>query len=153
VIGTRHASGTPSVAFLCDRCGGEVVQAIGAGERAANCPGCGATFGAISEGALTGSRQLSRCLRCGADRLYVQKDFSKKAGLWVFIVAAVLSVPTWGLSLLAATLIDLVLYYALGDATLCYGCGALHRGFRRNPAHGAFDIHTQEAVDRRMRTA
>ena len=96
---------------------------------------------------------LSRCLRCGLGRLYVQKDFNKKAGLWVFIVAAALSVPTWGLSLLLATVIDLALYCALGDATLCYGCGAVHRGFRRNPAHVAFDIHVQEAVDRPPRTA
>jgi hypothetical protein len=96
---------------------------------------------------------LSRCAHCGLDRLYVQKDFSKKAGLWVFIVAAALSVPTWGLSLLAATVIDLALYYALGDATLCYGCGAVHRGFPRNPAHGSFDIHVQESVDRQARTA
>ena len=71
----------------------------------------------------------------------------------VFIVAALLSVPTWGLSLLAATIIDLILYFALGDATLCYGCGALHRGFRKNPDHGDFDIHIQESVDRRVRTA
>jgi hypothetical protein len=73
--------------------------------------------------------------------------------LWVFIVAAVLSVPTWGLSLLAATFIDLVLYYRLGDATLCYACGAVHRGFPKNPAHGSFDIHVQESVDRCVRTA
>ena len=99
------------------------------------------------------SRLLTRCLRCGLDRLYTQKDFSKRAGLWVFVVAAALSVPTWGLSLLAATLIDLGLYYALGDATLCYGCGSVHRGFRSNPVHGPFDIHAQEAVDRRPRTA
>jgi hypothetical protein len=142
-----------SVAFLCDRCGREVVRQIPPGERPASCQGCGRTFAAPADGPAGGSPLLSRCLHCGQDRLYVQKDFNKKAGLWVFIVAAILSVPTWGLSLLAATLIDLVLYYALGDATLCYACGAVHRGFPRNPAHGAFDIHTQETVDRRPRTA
>ncbi len=141
-----------SVAFLCDRCGREVVEPLGPGAVPAACRGCGRTFQAPLLDSFE-PRLLSRCLHCGLDRLYVQKDFNKKAGLWVFIVAAVLSVPTWGLSLLAATLIDLVLYYALGDATLCYGCGAVHRGFRKNPAHGAFDIHIQETVDRRMRTA
>jgi len=29
----------------------------------------------------------------------------------------------------------------------------VHRGFPRNPAHGSFDIHMQELVDRRARTA
>ena len=153
MTGKRRPSRAASVAFLCDRCGAEAVQALGAGAPPASCRGCGLTFAASAEEALSGPRLLSRCLRCGVDRLYIQKDFSKKAGLWVFIVAAVLSVPTWGLSLVAATIIDCVLYYALGDATLCYGCGAVHRGFGRNPEHGNFDIHTQEAVDRRARTA
>lgn len=140
-----------SVAFLCDRCGREVVQAIGPLAVPASCPGCGRVFEGFEDG--LSANPLRHCLRCGLDRLYVQKDFNKKTGLWVFVVAAILSVPTWGLSLLAATLIDLVLYYALGDATLCYGCGAVHRGFHKNRAHGPFDIHVQEAVDRRARTA
>lgn len=147
-----RAARPPSAAFLCDGCGREVVQVIVRTERASACPGCGREHDLGRDGALLQSRLLSRCLRCGLDRLYVQKDFNKKAGLWVFIVAAALSIPTWGLSLVAATLIDLALYYALGDATLCYGCGTVHRGFRRNPQHGPFDIHVQEAVDRSPRT-
>ena len=143
----------PSAAFLCDGCGREVVQVFGRPRRAAACPGCGREHDLGRDDALLESRLLARCLRCGLDRLYVQKDFNKKAGLWVFVVAAALSIPTWGLSLLAATLIDLALYYALGDATLCYGCGTVHRGFLGNPEHGPFDIHVQEAVDRRPRTA
>jgi len=148
-----RAARPPSAAFLCDRCGREVVQIIERTGRAAACPGCGREHDLGRAGALLESRLLPRCLRCGLDRLYVQKDFNKKAGLWVFIVAAALSIPTWGLSLVAATLLDLALYYVLGDATLCYGCGTVHRGFRRNPEHGPFDIHVQEAVDRRPRTA
>lgn len=153
MIGRRRRPSGASVAFLCESCGREVVQAVGLAERPAACPGCGRTLPAppfVDPGAPT---ILSRCLRCGLDRLYVQKDFNKKAGLWVFIVAAVLSVPTWGLSLVAATLLDLGLYYALGEATLCYGCGAVHRGFAKNRGLAAFDIHTQEAVDRGARTA
>jgi len=143
----------PSVSFLCEGCGRENVRTLDAQAAGSACPGCGRSFVLHACENPARPAALSRCLCCGLDRLYVQKDFSKKAGLWVFIVAAALSVPTWGLSLLAATLIDLGLYYALGDATLCYGCGAVHRGFRINPAHGPFDIHTQEAVDHRARTA
>ena len=142
-----------TVAYVCERCGREVVQSLGQDARPAVCPGCGQASQGVPRDAAADGGFLSRCARCGVDRLYVQKDFNKKAGLWVFVVAAVLSVPTWGLSLVAATLIDLVLYYSLGDATLCYGCGAVHRGFPRNPAHGVFDIHVQESVDRRVRTA
>ena len=143
----------PSAAFLCDGCDREIVQVLDAPVARVACPGCGRAHDLDVTGMALDARPLSRCLRCGLERLYVQKDFNKKAGLWVFIVAAALSIPTWGLSLLAATLIDLALYFALGDATLCYGCGTVHRGFRRNPDHGPFDIHIQEAVDRRPRTA
>ncbi len=145
--------GRPSVAFLCPGCRRENVRTIGEAVTGGACPGCGRAYTLHAGGHAATSAALARCVCCGLDRLYVQKDFSKKAGLCVFLVAAALSVPTWGLSLLAATIIDLVLYYALGDAILCYGCGAVHRGFGSNPAHGPFDIHTQEAVDRLARTA
>ena len=141
------------MAYVCEGCGREIVQSLDPAGGPAVCPGCGQAAQDVPRHPAADRGFLSRCARCGLDRLYVQKDFNKKAGLWVFVVAAVLSVPTWGLSLLAATLIDLVLYYSLGDATLCYGCGAVHRGFPRNPAHGTFDIHVQESVDRRVRTA
>ena len=142
------------MAYVCERCGREVVQSLDPGARgAAVCPGCGQAASEALRDSPADPGFLSRCAHCGLDRLYVQKDFSKKAGLWVFIVAGLLSVPTWGLSLLVATLIDFVLYYSLGDATLCYGCGAVHRGFPKNPGHGSFDIHMQELVDRRARTA
>jgi hypothetical protein len=117
------------------------------------CPRCGRglTIAPRPEGGVP--RRVERCLRCGLDRLYTQKDFNRTLGLAVFVVAAILSVPTWGLSLVAATIIDLVLYFVLGDVTLCYGCGAQHRGFEKNPAHGPFDLHVAEAVDREPRAA
>ena len=141
------------MAYVCERCGREILRSLDPGARQAACPGCGQAAEEVRQDAPADAGLLSHCAHCRLDRLYVQKDFSKKAGLWVFIVAGLLSVPTWGLSLLAATLIDLVLYSSLGDATLCYGCGAVHRGFPRNPAHGSFDIHVQELVDRGARTA
>jgi hypothetical protein len=142
------SSGRRSLAFVCEQCEGEVYAALDPPAAEAVCPGCGRAeplrFG-------TPASALERCLRCGLDRLYVQKDFNRKVGLGVFVLAAVLSVPTWGLSLLAATIIDLALYAVLGDVTLCYGCGAQLRGFVRNPAHGSFDLHVAEAVDHQPR--
>jgi hypothetical protein len=70
----------------------------------------------------------------------------------MFVLAAILSVPTWGLSLLAATIIDRILYYLLGDVAICYGCNTQHRGFEKNPAHGDFDLHVAESMERRART-
>ncbi len=142
-----------SLAFVCDGCDRPVIHAVDRAGDATDCPGCGMRH-VLRVGADTvAARRVDRCLRCGLDRLYVQKDFNRKLGLGVFAVAALLSVPTWGLSLLVATLVDCGLYYLLGDVSICYRCLAQHRGFVKNPAHGAFDLHVAEQVDHLPRTA
>jgi len=140
-----------SIAFVCEGCDTPTYQGLEGPSAPVVCPGCGRASALAGPGAGDSPRRVDRCLRCGLDRLYRQKDFNRKIGLGVFAVAAILSVPTWGLSLLAATSIDLLLYALLGDVTICYGCGAQHRGFERNPAHAPFDLHIAEAVDREPR--
>lgn len=149
----RAASKRASIAFACDGCGRAVHHAIQEGGATIPCAHCGREHAVRADATAPGERPVANCLRCGEERLYLQKDFNRTVGLWVFVIAAVLSVPTWGVSLLVATLIDLGLYCVLGDVTLCYACGTQHRGFPKNPAHGAFDLHVAEAVDRRPRTA
>ncbi len=142
-----------SLVFVCETCDAPVGVILEAPHQSAECRSCRHGASLAVEPAALAARRVDRCQRCGYDRLYVQKDFNRKLGLAVFVVAALLSVPTWGLSLLAATIIDLALYFVLGDVTLCYACGAQHRGFTTNTAHGAFDLHVAEETDRRARTA
>ena len=139
------------IAFVCERCNRPIYAAPDRSIDVAECAHCACRHSLWVDVESLESRRLQHCLRCGQDRLYVQKDFNRKIGLWVFIVAAVLSVPTWGLSLLVATLVDFGLYYMLGDVTICYGCNTQHRGFYRNPGHGAFDLHVADAIDSQPR--
>ncbi len=140
-----------SLAFVCPACERPIYAPFEASARSIDCADCGRT-NPLREGAhALANDRLERCIRCGLDRLYRQKDFNRKIGLWVFVAAAILSVPTWGVSLLVATLIDRALYYALGDVAICYGCNTQHRGFGRNPAHGDFDLHVAEAIERQPR--
>jgi hypothetical protein len=44
----------------------------------------------------------------------------------------------WGI-LLGSALLDGLLYIFVGDVVVCYRCGAHHRGFPPNPAHGPYD--------------
>lgn len=90
-----------------------------------------------SDGAWT--EPLARCLACGTQRLFVQKDFNRKMGVAIVIVGAVLSPWTYGASLVICMLIDYGLYYLVPEITVCYGCDAIHRGFSHNPAHKAHD--------------
>lgn len=82
---------------------------------------------------------LTRCLSCGSERLFVQKDFNRKLGVAIVVAGAVLSPWTYGASLLVCMLIDYGLYYLVPEITVCYGCDAIHRGFQHNPAHRAHD--------------
>jgi hypothetical protein len=140
-----------TAAFACDACGRAIRVPLDRPRDGADCPGCGRRHPIRVDDALVGSGVLSRCLVCGLGRLYVQKDFNKRLGIAIFAVAAILSVPTWGLSLLAATLLDVGLYHLLGDVTLCYRCGVQYRGFRKNPEHLPFDLHVAEAIDNEPR--
>jgi hypothetical protein len=92
---------------------------------------------------------LARCLVCGSERLFVQKDFNRKLGIAIVVVGAVLSPWTYGASLVVCMLIDYGLYYFVPEITVCYGCDAIHRGFSHNIAHRANDPMMAEQFRRK----
>jgi hypothetical protein len=53
---------------------------------------------------------------------YKQKDFNRKIGVFLFVVAAILSIWTYGLSLVALYLVDLFLFRKLSLVGVCYKC-------------------------------
>ncbi|MCZ6696108.1 MAG: hypothetical protein O7A63_06145 [Acidobacteria bacterium] len=147
---SRHGR---SLAIVCSGCERPIYLPVEGVVEEIACPACGRVHPIRRGAAAAATAPLPCCLRCGLDRLYTQKDFNRKLGLWIFIVAAILSVPTWGVSLLVATIVDRILFYMLGNVTICYGCNTQHRGFAGNPDHGEFDLHVAESVERQPRTA
>jgi len=97
----------------------------------------------------TPKNALHRCWICDCERLYRQRDFNRKLGLAVVAVAAVFSIKTYGLSLLAAALIDLLLYLMLPEIALCYHCEAIHRGFTLSKDMESYDLATHERFEDR----
>jgi hypothetical protein len=89
---------------------------------------------------------LRGCLACGHPELYTQRDFPRSLGLAVVIVAAALAPFTAYLSLFAAALLDLLLYWRVRRVVVCYVCGARHRGFEENPRHPRFDLTIAERL-------
>jgi hypothetical protein len=65
---------------------------------------------------------LKECPVCSRMDFYKQKDFNRKIGVFLFIVAAILSIWTYGLSLVALYLVDLFLFKRLALVTVCYKC-------------------------------
>jgi hypothetical protein len=125
----------PSVHFLCKKC--ERRMATEASERAAPCEHCGTESGVVAP---TADRPVQACAACGEREMYVQKDFNRATGIALVVVGAIFVPWTWGLSLLGVTIVDLFLYYKLGEVTVCYACRAVHRGYPLNPAHKPFDL-------------
>ncbi|MCS7166550.1 MAG: hypothetical protein RMI91_13355 [Gemmatales bacterium] len=98
------------------------------------------------------SGTLPRCRVCGNDEMYVQKDFPHRLGLTILVLAFALScvfyywhwiVWTWAV-LIGSVVADAVLYWLVGNMTVCYRCQTRYRGFPPNPAHGPFDLATAE---------
>ncbi|HEX6737403.1 MAG TPA: hypothetical protein VF310_03920 [Vicinamibacteria bacterium] len=135
----------PEITFRCPSCQGEAVCGL---DGRGSCRTCGASPGLPVPASWAGSRTVEACLACGSRLLYVQRDFNQKAGLAVVVVGAALAPFTpYYASLVVAVLVDAGLYLLLPEVTICYRCHAHFRGFRRNPAHQAFDLHLAEQYD------
>jgi DNA-directed RNA polymerase subunit RPC12/RpoP len=133
------------IAFACRGCGEETtVGSTGEG----TCLRCGARNVLDLSPALREGQPIEACPACEGRQLYVQRDFNQRAGLAVVVVGAVLApfTPFYS-SLMVAALIDAGLYALLPEITVCYRCHAHFRGFARNRAHEAFDLHTAEQYD------
>jgi hypothetical protein len=99
------------------------------------------------------SEPLDVCPKCGCRDLFVRKDFPQKIGLAIVIVAGVAFIALAARAmtfrfgvwvLIAAVIIDAVLYFFVPRVTTCYRCRADFRGVPINPKHGAFELAVGE---------
>jgi DNA-directed RNA polymerase subunit RPC12/RpoP len=133
------------ISFRCPRCGKEATAGL---DGRGGCRSCGEAAALPVSAELRTSRVVDACPACGSALLYVQRDFNQKTGLAVVALGAVLAPFTpYYSSLMAAALIDAVLYALLPEITVCYRCHAHFRGFARNPRHQPFDLHVAEQYD------
>jgi hypothetical protein len=137
-----------AVNFRCRRCGrGIWLRQDGAAE--SSCSRCAQIHRIDAAAALDPQGQLVRCFVCGCDQLYRQRDFNRKLGIAIVAVAAILAPFTRYLSLVAAALLDLLLYLRVGEIALCYHCAAIHRGVPMGPRIGRYDLATHERFENR----
>jgi hypothetical protein len=83
---------------------------------------------------------------CGCRELYRQRDFNHRLAIVFLILGAILAYPTKGLSLVAAAILDLVLYLTAAELLVCYLCRAHVRGHLPGGGHGRFDSRVEEDV-------
>lgn len=126
---------TASVHFLCERCEARLARA--SGEPARPCDFCGAPTDVTAPGA---GALIERCAACGHDQLYFQKDFNRATGIALVVLGSIFVPWTYGLSLLAVTVLDYVVWRLVKDVIVCYRCQAVHRGYPPNPSIRPFDL-------------
>ncbi len=90
---------------------------------------------------VSGTQQVERCFVCNGDQFYRQKDFNRKLGLGIIIIAAVTSILTENyLPLGVAVVVDSLIFLFLPLITICYKCKGIYRAFEPNPTHGRFEL-------------
>ena len=99
-----------------------------------------------------GEKPVTACAACGNGQLYRQKNFPQWLGLSLlaaacgsFFVLQILYLPwvAWAV-LIGSAAIDGLLYLLVGDAVVCYRCGAKHTGLAKCRAYEPFDLATAE---------
>jgi len=89
---------------------------------------------------------LESCPSCERKDFYKQKDFNRKIGVILFIIASILSVFTYGISFIVLYLFDFILHRKLGDVVSCYKCSTLFRKVKNIEGIPAFDHEMNDRI-------
>jgi hypothetical protein len=114
------------------------------------CPDC--DWKQATSARVTADEPLSECLVCGCKELFIRKNFSQRIGVAVVVLAATSSAIAWAYYmwytaygiLFAAAMLDLYLYFTIGNLLQCYRCNAEYRGLPHLDDHAAFSLETHE---------
>jgi len=138
-----------NLTFLCRQCDRPARIEISAESTDFGCPHCERRYGWLER---FQDDRLNGCPVCGCCELYIRKNFSQRLGVAIVALGALLSSIAWGYHLLlltygilfATALVDVVLYFAVGDMLQCYHCQAEYRGLPALEEHGPFALETHE---------
>lgn len=139
-----------NVTFACPECDQTSRQNIEPANEQLVCTHC--QFTIVSSMPSKTLESIAQCFVCGCDELYARKDFSQRLGLMIVIAAMVLSSIAWGYHwryvtygiLFGAALIDVVLYFSVGNLLQCYRCRAEYRGLPELDQGEPFSLETHE---------
>ena len=101
--------GVMTVHLTCPKCGSGIHVYPSQNSQKATCDICqhevNLSFNEDHEESI-----LQDCPCCGRKDFYVQKDFNRKIGVVLFIIASILAIYTYGISLIVLWLFDLFLF-------------------------------------------
>jgi hypothetical protein len=105
-----------------------------------NCPECHKPQLTSGGNAFRERGEVKQCPACGTEHLFRQKDFNRKLGIGLLVLGIALAYWTYGISLLAVTLIDWLLYKNVGEVGCCYRCQAQIRKTHQIKNLAPFDL-------------
>jgi hypothetical protein len=138
-----------NVTFYCPHCGERARTEVASAAGELKCPICTASWPVSATAVADG--KLSHCLVCPSNELFVRKDFSQSLGIGIVVAGIVVSsifwayrMPFWAYAVLFSTaLLDVIVYFAVGNLLECYRCQAQYRGIGIEN-HAGFDLETHE---------
>jgi len=71
--------------------------------------------------------ELRSCPLCSRKDFFKQKDFNRKIGVILFVIAAITSLWTYGVSFIILYACDFFLFKKLRFAAICYKCSTIFR--------------------------
>lgn len=138
------------LSFICPRCGNPARAALVPDAHAVACRNCDWSRPVGTDCVVDGTPR--RCLVCGCEDLWRQKDFPQRLGLAIVGLGILLSTvayaywrPVLALGILMLfALADLLLYTFMKDVLVCYRCGARHHSANLDREHPQFNLETAE---------
>jgi predicted RNA-binding Zn-ribbon protein involved in translation (DUF1610 family) len=112
------------------------------------CPECKKEYPVLWTEGLRAEGRVDKCALCGYERFHVRKDFPRRLGLAIVLVAAALCFAPifppgfFFMPLIIASAIDLLLYQFIPWKTVCYVCDTEYRGMKPDPAIAPYDLAT-----------
>lgn len=89
---------------------------------------------------------LKDCPCCGRKDFYQQKDFNRKIGVTLFIIASILSIWTYGISFIVLYAVDFFLFKKLKYVAVCYKCSTIFRSVNNIGEIYGFDHEMNDRI-------
>ncbi|MEE2776271.1 MAG: hypothetical protein VYE73_05855 [Acidobacteriota bacterium] len=102
------------------------------------CPNCDMSRPVTTAG--WKDKTVEACPLCGCKHLYRQRDFNRAWGCGLVAIGAVFVPWTYGLSLVALSLVDFLLYRRIGNSVVCYKCDTVYRDATPLKRQSDFDL-------------
>ncbi len=90
--------------------------------------------------------ELDVCPCCDRKDFYSQKDFNRKLGVILFVIAAILSIWTYGISFIILYAFDFFLFKKLKPIVICYKCQTIFRNVANISKFQGFDHEMNDRI-------